>query len=65
MNLTCQCCDQPAKALIVWLSNPRDDGSAAVKLLICNECSASITQDRQTRSNPYPRQRVDYRPRPF
>jgi len=45
--MKCQCCGEQAKALVVWLSEPRADGSAAVKLLICTECSTQINSKEQ------------------
>lgn len=47
MNYTpyirCQLCQQESTALMVWLSNPRDDGTHAVRILLCIPCSERIT----------------------
>lgn len=47
--MTCACCRLPATAFITWISEPRDDGSAAIKLALCLKCSEQVKQEEFSR----------------
>ncbi len=53
--MTCACCRLPATALITWISEPRADGSAAIKLAICLKCSERITENAKAPVIPFER----------
>jgi len=40
--MRCKLCGQFVDAVIVWLSQPREDGSHAIRMPLCLGCTESI-----------------------
>ena len=45
--MRCKLCGQFTDAVIIWLSEPRDDGTHAIRVPLCLKCSEQVSEQQK------------------